>query len=87
MMKWNCLRLFNMKILKLYLLVRVDEADYDENESLVVRAYNRKSAREIANVVSASEGKIWGNSRLTQCFRLKDDGKDEGVIIIDNRGS
>jgi hypothetical protein len=53
--------------MKIYVLVRNDEAGYDEYDSKVFVAKNEKRAREIANRHVGDEGEMWTDTRLVAC--------------------
>ena len=73
--------------MRLYILQRLDGADYDENDGFVIRAEDSKEARKIASEQAGEENRItrrspWLQPTLTSCKTLNIAGKP-GVIICD----
>lgn len=77
--------------MKLWLLNRIDNADYDEMQGFVIRAESGQRAREIANDNAGDENKsvliqgspnVWLNKYRTTCVELLPEG-EEGVVLKD----
>ena len=66
--------------MKIYLLERVDGADYDEYDAKVIRAKNEKQAREIANERTGDEGKIWVDEKEVTCVVVPAAGEAEEIL-------
>lgn len=68
--------------IKLFLLERNDTAHPDEWSKVIVAAVSEKSARELANQDSKSEGYVWTDGALVEAKKIgiADDGV-EGVIL------
>ena len=74
--------------MKIWLLERIDSADYEETEGMVIAASNESRAREIANenVDSDFEELIWNDVEKVTCREITEN-ETEGVILIDyNQG-
>jgi hypothetical protein len=69
---------------KLYLLERIGDTDYDEHVGFVIRAPNAKTARELAagEANSFYDGPTWLDPSRSTCRPLKDAGA-MGVILAD----
>ena len=72
--------------MSLYHLKQINHVNYDENDTLIVRAKCGKHARSLANEKCGDEGKIWDDDILTSCDILKVGGEYEVVIINFNAG-
>ena len=72
--------------MKLWHLQRLPgfDADYDENQALVVRAIDAKSARKLAidSANNVNEVEVWADSTKTACVELLAEG-EQGVIVRD----
>lgn len=65
----------------IYLLVRTDSVDWEENDSVVVRASSEEAARELAAKHSAFEGPSpWLSPSKSTCEVVTVDGEDEVVL-------
>jgi hypothetical protein len=69
----------------LYLLSRVDIPNHDEWSKCVVAAEDEKSARELANQESRSEGYIWTDGSLVEAKVLGHADDDVSGIILFSR--
>ena len=69
----------------IYLLERIQGADYDEYESMVIIADSPTRARKIANQNSGDEGYIWTDTSQVSCTLI--DIKNEGVVLTSFRGA
>lgn len=69
--------------MRLWLLKRRAEPDYDEFGGFVVRAADEAQARRIA-ARRASEQGIWSDPQQTTCKPLEHDGRS-GVVLVDFR--
>lgn len=71
--------------MKLWLLKRSTEWEYDETNAFVVRAIDAMAARGIAAANSAEEGaETWLNETKSTCVEIEADG-EPGVILEDHR--
>ena len=68
--------------MRLYILKRIYEVDWDENNAKIVRAINPNRARTLANLNVGDEGYIWGDPAKVTCKPIRVTGK-EGVVITD----
>lgn len=69
--------------MKLWILRRVDGADWDEAHGVVVRAEDELSARLLAASCAGGEGAaVWHKPDITTCVHLQQDGMP-GVMIVD----
>lgn len=66
--------------MKLFLLVRVGETQYDEYVGFVVRAKDEFTARNIANTMPGDEGHIWSDPLQVRCTEITTKG-DEGIVL------
>ncbi len=67
--------------MKLFLLERLDETDWDESEGFVIRAKDEVSARVIAGEQDNNNNKSrWMDHQRTSCNEISQDGH-EGVIL------
>ena len=68
--------------IRLYLLERIETPGPDEYSKSVVAAASEKSARQIANNDSKSEGYIWTDGHLVTAKEIGDAADDvEGVVL------
>ena len=67
--------------MKLFLLTRIEHADWDEYEEKLIRSTTHKQARIIANQHVGDEGRIWEDAKLVKCEVLKANG-EEGVVML-----
>ncbi len=72
--------------MKLYLLERINETDWDEYAAKLIRAKNESGARELANKHTGDEGKIWNDSSLASCKVVSSSGVEEEIISDFNAG-
>jgi hypothetical protein len=75
--------------MKLYILKRLDEVDYDENRAVIVRASNSYQARKLASGICGTvcryeKPETWLSAKTSSCNILKSCGKQE-IILIDYR--
>ncbi len=56
--------------LKVYLLQRIGDINYDEFESKVIVAPNPEEARRLANIKTGDEGKIWNDPSMVACTEV-----------------
>jgi len=72
-------------MLKLFVLKRLDEAEYGECKGLVIRAINSNSARLFAEAKSNDDdSRDWRNPKLTSCNALKMNGV-QAIILQSNQ--
>jgi hypothetical protein len=76
--------------MRLYLLQRLDGADWDENAGFVIRAKDSKEARKIASEQPGDENYIakrspWLQPTLSSCTMLNIASDKPGVILCDFR--
>jgi len=67
--------------IKIYLLERTDTAMSGEVSKMVVAGPSEKSAREIANAESGTEGYVWTDGHLTSAKLIGIATDAEGVIL------
>ena len=72
--------------MKIFLLGRVEGADYDEYNAKVIRAKNEKQARELANERRGGGGKIWTDEKEVTCVVVTAAGKAEEILGSFNAG-
>ena len=72
--------------MKLYLLTRIDGADYDEYDAKLIRAKDERLARGFANKKPGDEGKIWHDKQLVSCKIITISGEFEEIIASFNTG-
>ena len=72
--------------MKLYLLTRKDDVDWDEYDSKLIRAGNPKSARIMANEDPGAEGKMWGDATKVTCQQIMQNGPAKVIIQSFNAG-
>ena len=72
--------------MKIFLLRRIGDADWDEYLTKLVRAKNEKQAREMANERVGDEGRIWTNPNKVSCETLSRKGDPEIIIEQFNTG-
>jgi len=72
--------------MKLYLLERISEVDYDEKCGFVIRAGTKRDARILANSKHSDEGAIWEDENKTTCNRIFERGKREVILVDFNAG-
>ncbi len=70
--------------MKLFLLKRLDDVQYDEYRNCVVRASSHKTARKIAfkNLCGDEPNELWLNHKKTSCKEIKQTGLPE-IILTD----
>lgn len=68
--------------MKLWLLDRREECDWDEVACFVIRAETEEQARMMANEESSDEGKIWAEPDKVKCSELLPEG-DAGIVVRD----
>lgn len=72
-------------MMKLWLLMRLDEIGYDETSAVVVRAKNKSEARRMASTAARDEGpSVWMDSDLTSCEEISMEG-GPGVILSQSK--
>ena len=74
--------------MRLYLLQRLDGADYDENNAFVIRAKHSKEARKIASEQPGDENCVtkrspWLQPTLSSCTMLNIASDKPGVVLRD----
>ncbi len=66
---------------KLFLLKRIDEANYDENFGFLIRAESKEEARKIASEnIQDESADTWLNSDLSTCDVMKWPG-EKGILL------
>lgn len=70
----------------LYLLKRESEADYNQDEAMLIRANSEEQARIIASSSEDSPLGCWTKSACCTCEPLSVDGNVE-ILLIANRGA
>jgi hypothetical protein len=70
--------------MKLFLLERIGDYNYDENVGFVIRATSHGSAREIASNKSCGDEpqETWIDHEKSSCKEIKQFGKP-GIILAD----
>lgn len=56
--------------MNLYLLTRLEKTGWDEYHAKVIVAYNHANARELANLRTGDEGKIWTDETKVACVEV-----------------
>ena len=67
--------------MKIFLLTRKEETDWDEYAGKVVVAKNEENARKIANTSTADEGLIWEDPEKVTCNIV--DTEFEHIVLED----
>jgi hypothetical protein len=65
--------------MNIYILSRVGSCNYDEYRAKIIVAKNETRARELANINTGGEGKIWNNPLLIYCETIQED-KEEIIL-------
>lgn len=85
------------KRMKLWLLKRLSEPDWNQYDGFVVRAADEAQARQLAheaaseqddqgNIIYESEDRWWLDATVTSCELISDTGKPE-IILSSNVGA
>ena len=64
---------------KVYLLRRLLDVGLDEYEGKVIIASSAKAARNVANLKTGDEGKIWTDPSKVACIEIK---TDEPSVVL-----
>jgi len=70
----------------LWKITTLEEGDYDEYDSFVVRAPNETEARELAAVVGSQNYDRWRDPTRSSCVELDQNGRAEVIIGSFNAG-
>ena len=69
--------------MKLFLVKRIEDTDWDEYQGHVIRAETEERARQMASESAGDEGReCWISNEQTICQELSADGVEE-IIISD----
>ena len=73
--------------MKLWKLTRIDDFDYEEYDSFVVRAKNEERAKEIVLLYHPHEAYgSWTSNDKVKCEEIKKYGKEEIILGSYNAG-